>query len=133
LLHQCATGEVEIMAALLELNVGGFFENYFKHTKEREPEATWFSGFNYWLDNYYPPAVIESNIKAPLELLGLHFLPEHLRICFVEWVVEIKQNVDFELADHSATIKRFRRTLSWFEATFVTNAVTVVTITEDIS
>jgi hypothetical protein len=101
----------------------GFFENFETHVSKLEEEEAidqdqWIIRFIDWLQNFYPPAVIEANIQRSLVTVGLHYLDTKHHKLFQMWVDHIAKQINFSDSQSIPEIKRFQSTFAWFQDNF---------------
>jgi len=97
LLVNALLGKKDIVAALLELNLEGFFEIYEREVVSLSDfdsldENTYFTKLLAWLENYMPPAVFESNLLRVLRELSIH-ISVQAKAKLLLWVQQIKRSL----------------------------------------
>ncbi|PRP80097.1 hypothetical protein PROFUN_12251 [Planoprotostelium fungivorum] len=125
LFHRCALGERNIVDTLVDVNISGFFENFETRTGPLNASGgvdgvdrdEFMCLFIDWLENWYPPAVIEANIQQTILSLGLERLGIEHRRRLMMWTKKVAWAVlSCEMKD--ATVDRFMVTLPWFQQHF---------------
>jgi len=74
-----------------------------------------------WLEDYYPPPVIESNVQQVIEKMGVQHISDELHKKFSEFIQEVRHKVDFKTVS-TPLLKRFDSNVRWFESVVVKKA-----------
>lgn len=123
LLHSWALGECGVLSRLLELNIGGFMERWREVMGEKKEEGDnsddFLTKLMYWLEVYYPPAVIECNVIRVLKEIGVEKIPDQVKKDLIEWTRVIAERAVFG-EDGVYIVKRFKKTWNWFKTVFLT-------------
>eukprot|EP01102_Stenamoeba_stenopodia_P006612 TRINITY_DN1826_c0_g1_i1.p1 TRINITY_DN1826_c0_g1~~TRINITY_DN1826_c0_g1_i1.p1 ORF type:complete len:455 (-),score=73.25 TRINITY_DN1826_c0_g1_i1:33-1397(-) len=111
LLINALLGKKDIISALLELNLDGFFEIYEREVTplssfDSLDKDTFFTKLLYWLENYMPPAVFETNLLRVLKELSTHISAQS-RAKLLLWVQQIKSSL--ATSSDLKVMKRFIR------------------------
>lgn len=146
LLHCCATGQKKIREELVKLAMGGFFESFDVSVPHDNCSSSveFTKKFAVWMEEYFPPAVIETNIQSTIKFLGHNIsrsfsfflisgvenLGESDWVRFYTWTRQVSGHLktfkdtpsssrEDLTASQEKILVRFSRTLKWFESQFI--------------
>ena len=124
LLHDCIVGQEGLVQELLEFNVGGFLETFYKHMAKQlevsntkgvgeKQETTWEEEVMNWMKAFYPAPVIENNIRRMITNYGTEHLTQATRFQLHDWVSLLQNNLDFSKEALNDDLLRLSRVVSW--------------------
>jgi len=96
LFHKCATGQVNIISEVIDLNMTGFFESYDGIMIPFNSKEEFKLKLNMWFDTYFPPPVLESNVIRLISRFTTKILKPDKIKRFQNWIKEIETNTDKE-------------------------------------
>jgi len=117
LFHDSIMGIQDITSIMLEHNMEGFLRSFETHVKIEEEKDDVIVPFVTWLENHWPPPVVEGNIIKVLEIVGVTKLSPNVRQQFINMVKGIKKKVDFQECG-IPVVQRFEAAVLWLETAF---------------
>eukprot|EP00026_Physarum_polycephalum_P007545 Phypoly_transcript_07608.p1 GENE.Phypoly_transcript_07608~~Phypoly_transcript_07608.p1 ORF type:complete len:489 (+),score=87.92 Phypoly_transcript_07608:79-1545(+) len=118
LFHDCIVGARDIITSLLEHNMEGFLQSFEENVEKSELKDVWIVPFISWLEMYWPPPVVESNIVKVLQTLGVSKLSANTRSKFLRMAKTIRTGVGNFSECGIPVVQRFEAILQWLELEF---------------
>ncbi|GAM24439.1 hypothetical protein SAMD00019534_076140 [Acytostelium subglobosum LB1] len=132
ILQDCIIGEKDIVKEIIDINLNGFLDNYYSLVHPINDFASLHESLDmtdvkmvqliHWLENYWPPSVIEHNICQVLDCIikskdDIHTVLDKKTLdSFSKWTKELSSH-----SLHSSNVhllKRFSTTIEWFNGKF---------------
>ncbi|EGG19649.1 hypothetical protein DFA_00227 [Cavenderia fasciculata] len=131
ILRDCIIGSKDIGKTLVDINLTGFLENYYTYVNPLE-SLSLHESINikditlvqliHWLEDYWPPSVIEHNICQVLDSIiqnnedMIKYFDVTLIESFSKWTKEVSSH-SLEMSE-IVLLKRFSVTVQWFTGKF---------------
>lgn len=103
LFHDCIVGGSNILSLLLDMNLEAFLESFDKHVTSKDDATKGevsVPNLVHWLECYWPPPVIRSNVINMLAQLGVRqnkqLVSAHVQKRLSSWVDLLLKSVDFQ-------------------------------------
>ncbi|EFA85747.1 hypothetical protein PPL_00977 [Heterostelium album PN500] len=132
ILQDCILGDKDIVKEIIDINLNGFLDNYYQYVNPIDSVSIHESldlndikmvQLIHWLENYWPPSVIEHNICQVLDCIIKS--KEDMNDIIHQNTLESFSKWTKDLSNHSLAtseinlLKRFSTTVEWFQYKFI--------------